>query len=178
MLFSSFVTTHSFSQKPRAITPIELETFKKEVLTETFINRYSLEQEEYMSDYDKELTINFKIDTLKVALLLRKKLAINYSTVGMLDATYEAEKDYDMLLNKYYKLVLKKLNDSDKETLKQTQRNWIKFRDSERKLNSLLANDNYSGGGTIQGVFQASNYLELTKKRVIGLYDYLGRFYE
>lgn len=178
LLFFTLAISLSFAQQPRAITVVELETLKKEVVTEASVTRYSLEQEDYMSAYDKEISINFKIDTLKVELLLRKKLDIDYSTSGMVNATYEAETDYDLLLNKYYNLVLKKLADQDKEALKQTQRNWIKFRDSERKLNSLLVNDSYSGGGTIQGVIKAGNYLELTKSRVIMLYDYLGRFYE
>ena len=36
----------------------------------------------------------------------------------------------------------------------------------------------YSGGGTMQRIIVASGYFEITKKRVIELFGYLGRFNE
>jgi hypothetical protein len=42
--------------------------------------------------------------------------------------------------------------------LKQSQRNWIKYRESERRLNAEIVKDEYSGGGTIQQIFIADGY--------------------
>jgi uncharacterized protein YecT (DUF1311 family) len=93
----------------------------------------------------------------------------------MVTSTLDANREYDKLLNKYYQLLLRSLNEEDKEILKKSQRNWIDFRDSELELNGVLMNDYYSGGGTIQRVFAAARVLELTRDRVIELYDYLNR---
>ena len=129
-----------------------------------------------MNDFDKQVSIDFQIDTFLIERLLSKRISIDYSTAGMTKAAYDAEIEYDKLLNKYYQILLKKLNDSDKDILKLSQRNWIQYRDSERKLNSEIAKDEYSGGGTMQRIIVASGYTEITKKRVIELYNYLSRF--
>ncbi len=59
--------------------------------------------------------------------------------------------------------------------MKKTQRNWIKFRDSEIELNNVLRNEYYSGGGTIQRVIAAYRVREITMNRVFNLYDYFRR---
>ena len=74
--------------------------------------------------------------------------------------------------------MLAKLSGEDKAILRQTQKNWLQFRDSEHELNSLPTKDEYSGGGTIQRTIGSDCDLELTKSRVIGLVDYLLRFAE
>ncbi|HSY61287.1 MAG TPA: lysozyme inhibitor LprI family protein [Cytophaga sp.] len=93
----------------------------------------------------------------------------------MVQATNEAEKEYDLLLNKYYKLLLNKLESNDKAILQEAQRNWIKFRDSEVALIHLLSDEKYSGGGTIQSIINAATYLGMTRKRVIELMHHLVR---
>lgn len=119
--------------------------------------------------------IEFAADTFRIEERQRLKLVIDYSTNGMVTSTLDANREYDKLLNKYYQLLLRSLNEEDKEILKKSQRNWIDFRDSELELNGVLMNDYYSGGGTIQRVFAAARVLELTRDRVIELYDYLNR---
>lgn len=140
--------------------------------------KQTLEAKEYLSDSDKQRSIGFQCDTFKIERLLALKIENDYSTNGMVQAIYEAEQAYDKLLNKYYQVLLKKLNDADKEILKRSQRNWIQFRDSERILNATILNDEYSGGGTLQQLIISSGYLEITKKRVVEIYQYASRIAE
>jgi len=100
-------------------------------------------------------------------------MKIDFSTVGMSNSVNELNRQYDQLLNTYYQKLLAKLKDSDKEILKQAQRNWTQFRDSELKLINLLSEDIYSGGGTMQTNRRSARSLYLTKKRLIELYQYL-----
>jgi uncharacterized protein YecT (DUF1311 family) len=137
-----------------------------------------LEREEYDSDFAKQVSVEYQIDAFKIDQLLARRIDIDYSTSGMVTATYEAESEYDDLLNKYYQQLLAKLSGEDKAVLRQSQKNWLQFRDSERELNSLLTKDEYSGGGTIQRTIGSDCELELTKARVKGLVDYLLRFAE
>lgn len=140
--------------------------------------KQELERGEYFSDYEQNLTISFKIDTFRIERLFAKRLCVDYTTVGMVQATIELEAGYDMLLNKYYRILKGKLDMEDQELLLQSQRNWIKFRDSERIFNSEISKDKYSGGGTIQRLHVASRYQLITKERLLEIYHYLTRFTE
>ncbi|PKD43372.1 lysozyme inhibitor LprI family protein [Rhodohalobacter barkolensis] len=126
--------------------------------------------------YLDEQFIEFKSDTFAIERRREMRMEINWSTAGMNNASYAAEREYDQLLNKYYQKLLGKLDDEDKEILRQSQRNWIRFRDSERDVNYMLTDWQYSGGGTIQTTINANHHLEITKHRVIELYRYLSRF--
>lgn len=100
-------------------------------------------------------------------------MELDFSTAGTVQAISALNSDYDKLLNKYFKMLNTRLSTGDQAILKQSQRNWIAFRDSEIKLISTLRADEYSGGGTIQRIFQASYVMELTKKRVLDIVTYL-----
>lgn len=99
------------------------------------------------------------------------------TTFGMARAAYDCETGYDLLLNKYYGMLMKKLAKEDQGLLKESQRNWIKFRDSERMLSQKLTDPRYSGGGTIQQLIYSSWTVSLTQKRVEELVDYLMRIW-
>ncbi|WP_435138254.1 lysozyme inhibitor LprI family protein [Formosa sp. A9] len=162
-----------FGQTPRQLTAkdsIKIETeIKLSVLklNDTFTEK----QNEFASELYREFTI----DTFKIEERQRLQLDIDYSTTGMVKHTLVAHEEYDKLLNKYYLKLLNSLNDTDKKTLKKSQRNWVEFRDSEQELNGALTANYYSGGGSIQSIFASSRILELTKNRVIELYHYLNR---
>lgn len=168
----------AFAQSPQEITEVDLAKLKQEIKNEALQLRQQLLKEDYMSDFEKQISIDFQTDTFQIEKLLARRTDIDYSTYGMLEAAYNAEAEYDKLLNKYYQLLLRKLNTTDKDLLKQSQRNWIQYRDSERKLNIALAKEEYSGGGTIQNIIIAGEYTEITKKRVLEIFHYLTRFYE
>lgn len=127
------------------------------------------------NDYQTKAALEFKADTTKIEQFMKERLAIDYSTAGMVEASFDAEKEYDILLNKYYQQALKILAAKDRPVLVAVQKSWLAYRDSERKMNLLLTDEEYSGGGTMQRIILASAYLEITKKRVFELQGYLDR---
>ncbi len=156
----------SFSQNTE-ITNLDLE------------NRIALETQKFKDSIKKldkfsgKLDFEYAVDTFKIDKRMELEIEKDYSTAGMLQATYNAQNSYDILLNKYYEKLLNNLKSADKETLKEAQRNWINYRNSESKLNNLISNEEYSGGGTIQQIFIASRSLEIITNRLNELYYYL-----
>jgi uncharacterized protein YecT (DUF1311 family) len=164
-----------FGQAPRAITRQDSIRIAKEADDCALVLRKQLEKK-YSDDSQKSLMIDFAVDTCRIERIASKKMEIDYSTLGMSMAVDELNSQYDKLLNKYYQKLSARLNGQDKEVLKQTQRNWIQFRESEIKLINLLSEEKYSGGGTIQMNIRSANSLDLTKKRLIDLYQHLLGF--
>ncbi len=179
MVFLSFQTQEIYSQTESLAKPVIAvsETMEDDSLDKLVaVLKHDLEQKEYLSDFEKEISISFQLDTFRIEKQLQKNIEKDSSTAGMVQAAYDAEKNYDLLLNKYYQVLLNKLNASDREALKLAQRNWVYFRDSERKLSNGLVKEEYSGGGSLQRLVVAADYLDLTKKRVVDLHKYLLRF--
>jgi uncharacterized protein YecT (DUF1311 family) len=154
------------------------ESYWKDINKKAEVLRDELNKNEYHSEFEKLTCIDFIIDTFKIEQLLALKFENDYTTQGMSDAMIEAEKSYDVLLNKYYKILLNKLDEEEKETLKLAQRNWIAFRDSERKLYVTISLPKYSGGGTMYNLFVDDAYIDITGKRVIELYHHISSFFE
>jgi uncharacterized protein YecT (DUF1311 family) len=167
-----------WAAEPREVTAKEIKAMQRQIELEAQQLRLELEKDEYDADFAKEVSIGYQLDAFRIDQLLKRRIDIDYSTSGMVTATYEAESAYDDLLNKYYQKLLGKLSAEDKAVLKRAQKNWLQFRDSERELNTLLTMDKYSGGGTIQRTIGSDCDLELTKARIKGLVDYLLRFAE
>lgn len=138
--------------------------------------KQNLGKGEYEYTFQKETLIEFAVDTFLIERELSLKMDLDYSTSGIIESIYNAEKSYDKLLNKYYQYLLKRLNKDDKESLKTSQKNWILFRDNERKLNLVLTNEEYNGGGSMQVIKESNRFLEITKTRVLELYHYLINF--
>jgi len=156
------ICSNIFAQEIEISDQIEIETqkFKDSILK--------------IDEFSRKLDLEFAIDKFKIDKKMNLELEDDYTTAGMLQATYNAHQSYDDLLNKYYKKLLNKLEPGDKETLKEAQRNWIKFKNSDKQLNNLIAKDEYSGGGTIQQIFVASRNLDITKSRLDQIYEYLS----
>ncbi len=118
----------------------------------------------------------FRQDTARVERIFRDMQTEDSSTAGMKEALKELEKGYDGLLNKYYQTLITSIEkEEDIKTLRESQRSWIKFRDSEKKLVSALAMQEYekSGGGTIWSIVKLSADTEITKRRLIDLFSLL-----
>jgi len=122
--------------------------------------------------------IEFKIDTFRVEQFMSKWTDTDYSDFGMKQACYETANLYDVLLNKYYKKLLTLLKGDDKKILIQAQKAWLIFRDNENKLVQTISAEQYSGGGTMQQLREASIYLALIKKRTIDLFSHYLRITE
>lgn len=161
-----------FGQAPREITRQDSIRIEKEANDCALVLRKRLDIK-YSDDSQKDLMIDFAVDTCRIQRIASKKMEIDYSTIGMSMAVDELNSQYDKLLNKYYQKLISRLKGQDKEVLKQTQRNWMRFRDSEIRLINQLSEDKYSGGGTIQMNIRSGSLLDLTKKRLIDLYQYL-----
>lgn len=171
-LFFVAISINVFGQESRIS---KKDAIKMEAQIKTTVEKLrkslSLEDNVYQSDQEVE----FVVDTFTVELRQKLRIELDESTFGMITSTYQANQEYDKLLKKYYLKLIQKLDTKDSEVLKQAQENWIKFRDADQKLNQLLMNDKYSGGGSIQRIFAVSRSCELTKNRVMELFDYLNR---
>ena len=94
----------------------------------------------------------------------------NWTTAGMRMCTSQALDKWDKELNMVYKELMKKLSPEEKELLKQSQLQWIKFRDAEFKFLDNL----YLGTGTIIPVMIMGDKLDIVSERVKILEKYLN----
>lgn len=168
-----FIVTASHAQTPREFTTRDSIKLGAEVEIKARHLRDSLQRlDDYISDHQKHLDIEYTVDVFRIEKFTEGQMDIDGSTTGMVMASNRALNEYDKLLNKYYKMLLDNLAGADKQALKTTQQNWIKFRDSEVDLARVLWKDEYSGGGTIQRIVFAARILGTTKHRVEELYYY------
>lgn len=125
--------------------------------------------------YSQSISAEFKQDTAFVKQKVRNMIDKDHSTMGMHVANIMLEDEYDKLLNKYYGILYGKLNEAGKKALKETQLNWIKFRDSEKNFVTELGRDTYdkAGGGTMWSVIYGNLKAQIVRDRVFVLYGYL-----
>ena len=166
-------STTLFAQRKK-----EFERNKQELIRQVDSLKKHKPLDEYNGTWIAKLEKEFYIDTFYIERLWVLEIEYNGSTLGMNQATHRAEQAYDKLLNKYYKKLYNQFQGTDKEKLKNSQRNWIKFRDSEKEINYALYDEKYTGGGTIHKIFVANKSAEITKQRVIELYFYLDRIWQ
>lgn len=124
---------------------------------------------------DDALEIEFVADTMRI----ERTVGFieddgRYSTPDMHNTLSFQMAEYDKLLNKYYKLLMNKLSDEDKAKFREAQRVWLKYRDSEEKINSeIIAPNKYTGGGTMWPLIARGRTLSIVKERVFGLYEFI-----
>jgi len=94
----------------------------------------------------------------------------NYTTAGMLNCSSQALDKWNKELNRVYKELIKKLSPEEKELLKQSHLQWIKFRDAEFKWIEGFYN---SRKGTMFPVMEMGEKLHLVSERVKVLEGYL-----
>jgi uncharacterized protein YecT (DUF1311 family) len=116
----------------------------------------------------------FSVDTFRIERLTDKWIKIDYTDAGMSQATYNQAKEYDVLLNKYYKKLLSILNPEEKKKLIAAEKSWLSFRDNEVNLMEAV-NDKAYVGGTIEGLTNSGEYLKLIQTRTKDLYSYYVR---
>lgn len=177
LIFSAFLLQGltGYAQYPEEVTEADLKLFEQKIESKLPSLKQNLSKRNFANDGEKALIYEYEIATFKINERMQMIREKDYSTQGMINMAYEVETEYDKMLNKYYKILMNKLSDVDKESLKRAQQNWIKFRDSERNLNDVLSKDDYTGGGTMHSIICADYRLEITKKRVAELFDYLIR---
>lgn len=92
------------------------------------------------------------------------------STSGQLECMDIAFDKWDKELNRIYTILMNRLDDDSKETLRESQRQWIKFMDKE--LGFL--DDYYSNfSGTMYVPMHAFEPIRITSERAQKLQDYL-----
>jgi uncharacterized protein YecT (DUF1311 family) len=173
LLILIFFQTATFAQTsdgPVEVTPVMEKKIRQDIEKAVVPFRQSKKK-----SGDTDLSIEFAVDTFRIEQYMEKYMDVDYSTAGMRTAVYEGAHQYDSLLNKYYKKLLAVLKPEDKKVLIQAQKAWITYRDSELKLVDVVSKDEYSGGGTVQLLTDASYYLEIIKNRTIEIYEHLSR---
>lgn len=90
-------------------------------------------------------------------------------TADMRDAQGKAHESWDKELNRVYGELMSQLSAEEKVLLRDAQRAWLSFRDSEAKL---WWAESISGGGTLQPVIVSDQGRELLKARVCQLTRY------
>lgn len=177
ILFIIFLITVDFSiaQEPYVLSEEELLKFDDSINNNAEVLRLQLLKELEYPSKNRELEIEFQVDTFKIIQKIQKRTEeyVNPFGQNMNKINSFEEIEYDKLLNKYYQKLLNKLKEPDKETLRQAQRNWIKFRDSEIKLIDIIYSPNYSGPGFLPILSGSSTISEHTKNRTIEIYNLL-----
>jgi len=168
-----FISSTSFSQSKSA--PIEVTPAIAKKINAEISKQAGQLKAKLTTDKEEAIVIEFTLDTFQIEKYQEKYIDYDWSTAGMRAATYDAAAKYDSLLNKYYKKLLAVLKQADKTILINAQKSWIAFRDSELKLNGVVGKDEYSGGGTMQQLIDADNYLDLVKQRTFQIYQHYIR---
>jgi uncharacterized protein YecT (DUF1311 family) len=94
----------------------------------------------------------------------------NFSTAGMNSCSNAAYEEWDKLLNDVYKKLLSKLAKDAREALKNSQREWIKYRDAEFRF----VNAYYDGfQGSVWTNLNHGDHVNLIRARALKLKSYL-----
>ena len=82
-----------------------------------------------ISSYGQEAATTYPLDKKYQACV-----ESDGSTPGILECISNATKEWDKELNKYYKLLLGKLNQSQQSSLRESQRQWLAYQEKETKF--------------------------------------------
>jgi uncharacterized protein YecT (DUF1311 family) len=135
--------------------------FEKDRNEEIEAYRLQLTQD---ADSLSPIMVEYKTDLYKVEIYEMHIVGGSCTTVSIVDGRDGAYNYYDLLLNKYYNRLLSLLEGTDKEVLRQSQRNWIKYRDSEFELNKKVSAEKYTEGGTLQYIIVMNRVVNLAKQ--------------
>ena len=112
------------------------------------------------------------VHPIEQALSLCLSQTQNMTTAGMNECTYEATEAWDKELNNVYKQLMNALTKKGKESLKISQRQWLKFRDQEIEyINTMYNREMFIG--TMYSTMRASDIMQLTKERTLQLTSYV-----
>ncbi len=91
------------------------------------------------------------------------------STVGQTDCAAKAYAAWDAELNKVYQTLMKSLDPASRDLLRSAQRQWLAFRESEKKFQTAPWRQK---GGTLIGVSVNLDNVEALRSRVMALRTY------
>ncbi len=112
-----------------------------------------------------------EIDKHPIDIKVEDCLAIgsNQTTIGTINCIQTAMEEWDAELNKYYKLLMKTLNNDEQEKLRAAQRQWLVFRDKEFEF---IGTRYGNMEGTIFNIIEADSRNNFVKQRVLELKSY------
>jgi len=169
LVISNAVHAQNFDKPAVQVTPEIEAKFKLDVEKEVPAFKEKIRKAKY-----SPIVSEFAVDTFRIERLTDKWIKIDYTDAGMSRATYNQAKEYDVLLNKYYKKLLAILNPEEKKKLIAAQKSWLSFRDNEVNLLEAV-NDKAYAGGTIEELTNSGEYLKLIQTRTKDLYSYYVR---
>lgn len=164
-----FLFGYSFAQYPDDISSQDKKEFEILVSKSADSLRIQLNK---IDHYDKEMKsreIEFKVDTFKIEK--RQDLYLNkyFSQQSINQSAYTRYDEYDKLLNKYYNKLLAKIKSKEsKNDLKESQRNWIAYRDAEFKF----IENNFGGLFSMAPLIVQSYHIVIVKDRLVELFEY------
>ena len=116
--------------------------------------------------FSVSLYANYESDLLNRMKPVEQKynsmLESSVSTLDMVNSMAYATEEWDVELNKVYKLLMSSLSKDGQTSLRNVQRNWIKKRDQKVSAAS-------NSGGTMDLINGNSVFLEETKNRTLEL---------
>lgn len=128
---------------------------------------------EGMSNFSDSISRLFLEDTFVVENLLQRQLGKDHTTLGMNKAYLAAASEYDALGEKYFQVLLAKMQAEDAELLTSWQKDWKTLLEKERALIGKLMQEPYSGGGSMQSLTYTARLMKAQKDHVFTLVDYL-----
>jgi uncharacterized protein YecT (DUF1311 family) len=108
---------------------------------------------------------SYKIDTILNNCIDKT----NGGDVSMISCLQKAEMNWDAQLNKTYKLLLTKLDSGDQRKLRESERQWVVYKDKEF---NFLTDVYGKQDGTMWGILISSKRMQLIRQRAIELLDY------
>ncbi len=164
-----FLFGYSFAQYPDDISSQDKKEFEILVSKSADSLRIQLNKIDHYDEEMKSREIEFKVDTFKIEK--RQDLYLNkyFSQQSINQSAYTRYDEYDKLLNKYYNKLLAKIKSKEsKNDLKESQRNWIAYRDAEFKF----IENNFGGLFSMAPLIVQSYHIVIVKDRLVELFEY------
>ena len=128
---------------------------------------------EGMSEFSDSIQRLFLEDTFVVENLYRNQLEKDITNLGMNKAALACAAEYELLIEKYYAILLSKMKPEDQELLTSWQNAWQSLMVKEHALIGKLMQEEYSGGGSIQSLTYTSRLMQAKKQHALLLINYL-----
>ncbi len=95
-------------------------------------------KDEFISEEDFKNFLDYKVETMIIDSILNRKLNIIYISSDFTPVIAEAIDKYDVLINKYYKLLLESLPNDISPLFKAHQEAWILYKDTYMKFHNPI----------------------------------------
>lgn len=144
------------------LDPNPVQTFR-----ESLLSKYS-----EMEETRKNFLIQFQTDTFSIELAYREALLSCNDQSTEVKCLEKKAEEYNGLVTKYYMLLNQQMDEVKRPTLKQSQKEWLKYKNSERDFLIAVHGDvdNLDETALKQ---EALIYLNITQSRLFLLKEYL-----